>query len=91
VTIRDRLPSGWEVVGGDAVTTYDTGDGTVVEFDETVTARSGTRSVFVTVNGLADQRVGPVQYATDDDPSKGGKDWETLADSVETLFVGPSQ
>ena len=91
VMIRDRLPSDWEVVGGDAVMTYDTGDGTVVEFDETVTARSGTRSVFVTVNGLADQQVGPVQYATDDDPSRGGKDWETLADSVETLFVGPSQ
>ena len=89
VTIRDRLPSDWEVVGGDAVTTYDTGDGLVVEFDETVTARSGSRTLFVTVNGAADEQVGPVQFSAEDDPSRGGKDWETLADSVETLFVAP--
>jgi hypothetical protein len=30
-----------------------------------------------------------VQFATDDDPSKGGRDWETLADSVEMPFVAP--
>jgi len=89
VKIRDRLPSGWEVTGGDATTTYDTGDGLVVEFDETVTARSGSRSVFVTVDGTADEQVGPVQFSAEADPSRGGKDWETLADSVETLFVAP--
>ena len=89
VKIRDRLPSGWEVTGGDATTTYDTGDGLVVEFDEPVTARSGSRSVFVTVDGAADEQVGPVQFSVEADPSRGGKDWETLADSVETLFVAP--
>ena len=89
VKIRDRLPSDWEVVGGDAVTTYDTGDGLTVEFDKPVTGRSGSRTLFVTVNGAANEQVGPVQFSAEDDPSKGGKDWETLADSVETLFVAP--
>jgi len=94
VPIRDRLPAGWEVVGGDAVTTYDTGDGLRVEFDEPVGptgAGPTTRSMFVTVGGTANQQVGPVQFATDDDPSRGGKDWETLADSVGPVLVGPSQ
>ena len=94
VRVRDRLPAGWEVVGGDAVTTYDTGDGLRVEFDEPVGptgAGPTTRSMFVTVGGTANQQVGPVQFATDDDPSRGGKDWETLADSVGPVLVGPSQ
>lgn len=94
VRLRDRLPSSWEVLAGDAATTYDTGDGVRVEFDDPVEPtgnRTETRTIIVTVDGTANETVGPLAYSTDADPSRGGKDWETVADSVDTLFVGPAQ
>ena len=94
VRLRDRLPSGWSVVAGDSVSTYDTGDGLCVEFDDPVEptgAGSETRTVLVTVSGPGSPQLGPVQVATDDDPSRGGKDWETLPGTVSTSLVGPSQ
>lgn len=89
VRLRDRLPSGWTVADGDDVTTYDTGDGLRVEFDEPV-SDGGTRKLFVTVDGPGNSQIGPVQFTPDDNPSRGGKDWETVAGSVSSLFVGPS-
>ena len=94
VRLRDRLPSSWEVVGGDAHTAYDTGDGRRVEFDEPVQSTGAgpeTRTLFVSVSGNDAPQVGPIQVATDGAPSRGGKDWETMAGTVESSLVGPSQ
>ena len=94
VRLRDRLPSSWAVVGGDAHTAYDTGDGRRVEFDESVEptgAGSATRTLFVTVSGMEGPQVGPVEYSPDGEPSKGGKDWESVAGTVASSLVGPSQ
>ena len=94
VRLRDRLPSSWRVVGGDAHTAYDTGDGRRVEFDEPVEptgAGSATRTLFVTVSGVEGPQVGPVEFSAEAEPSKGGKDWETLSGTVASSLVGPSQ
>ena len=94
IRLRDRLPSGWEVVGGDPHTAYDTGDGLRVEFDNPIDptgAGSETRTLFVTVAGLDAPQVGPVQFSAETDPSRGGKDWETAAGTVRTSLIGPSQ
>ena len=94
VRLRDRLPSSWRVVGGDAHTAYDTGDGRRVEFDEPVDptgAGTETRTLFVTVSGNDAPQVGPVEFSPDSDASLGGKDWETLPGTVESSLVGPSQ
>ena len=42
--LRDRLPDGWNVVGGDDHTTYERGGSTFVEFD--ATAGAGERTTF---------------------------------------------
>ena len=94
IRLRDRLPSGWKVVGGDPHTAYDTGDGLRVEFDNSIDptgAGSETRTLFVTVAGLDAPQVGPVQFSAETDPSRGGKDWETVAGTVRTSLIGPSQ
>ena len=44
VKLRDRLPDGWNVVGGDDHTTYERGGSTFVEFD--ATAGAGERTTF---------------------------------------------
>ena len=81
-------------MGGDAHTAYDTGDGRRVEFDEPVEstgAGSATRTLFVTVGGNDAPQVGPVEFSAEEEPSKGGKDWETLSGTVASSLVGPSQ
>jgi hypothetical protein len=85
VRIRDRLPSSSEVLGGDAHTTYDTGDGLRVEFDEPVEPTGSgveSRTLVVSAGDPEGLQAGPVEVATDADPSKGGRDWDTIADTV---------
>ena len=36
-------------------------------------------------------QVGPVEFSAEEEPSKGGKDWETLPGTVQSSLVGPSQ
>lgn len=95
VRIRDRLPTAWEVVGGDPATVHDTGDGTRVEFADPVEPTGdGTtsRTLFVSVKGATGSaQIGPVQFSTAADPSLGGLDWEPLPRSVGAVVVGPSQ
>lgn len=92
VLVRTRIPSSWNVVGGDAHTVRDIGDGRMVQFSDPVEATehashdhgshdAATRTVFVEVPSGAGATgtyiVGPFEYSAD-----GGETWEPVPDST---------
>ena len=86
VRVRDRLPTRWDVVDGDAYESYEEGGTTYVEFTGPV-GEGETLSYFADVGGDTDgATVGPVEVSTD-----GGDTWRALAGTIETnVVVGAS-
>lgn len=80
VTVRDRVPSDYEVVGGDAVETYPEGVRTAVEFESGV-APGETKTLTYFVRSSEDTQgntFGPVEVSPD------GVNWLEIAGTVDT-------
>ncbi|WP_458186920.1 LVIVD repeat-containing protein [Haladaptatus sp. NG-WS-4] len=83
VHVRDRVPSEWSVVGGDAHTTYVQGGDRYVEFVGTVDGDD--RTYFAEAPNGVDETgsytFGPVEYSTD------GETWHPLPGTTEENSV----
>jgi hypothetical protein len=80
VTVRDRVPTDYEVVGGDATETYPRGVRTAVEFEtEVAPGETTTLTYFVQVGeDTGESTVGPVEVSAD------GREWAAVANTVDT-------
>ncbi|PSP77382.1 hypothetical protein BRC88_13780 [Halobacteriales archaeon QS_4_69_225] len=80
VRVRDRIPSSYEVVGGDDVETYPQGTRTAVEFTATVEPDSSkTLRYFVEVpDDAGSGAFGPVEVSPD------GREWDAVGGTVDT-------
>ena len=80
VRVRDRMPSGYEVAGGDDVETYPQGNRTAVEFATTVEpGTSETLTYFVEVpDDAGSGTFGPVEVSSD------GREWDAVGGTVDT-------
>jgi hypothetical protein len=80
VRVRDRIPSSYEVVGGDDVETYPQGNRTAVEFTTTVEPdTSETLTYFVEVpDDAGSGTFGPVEVSSD------GREWDAVGGTVDT-------
>ncbi|WP_266074815.1 hypothetical protein [Haladaptatus caseinilyticus] len=80
VLVRDRLPSEWSVVGGDAHTTHVEDDTRFVEFTESV--EDGTRTYLAeapsSLAGTQTYEFGPIEYSLD-----GGQNWIAIPDTTD--------
>ena len=80
--VRDRLPDGWEAIGGDAYDTVDAGASTFVQFDGEF-ANDETRNYFASApESTGTYTFGPSQVSPD-----GGDTWYTIPDTESTVFV----
>jgi hypothetical protein len=80
VRVRDRMPSGYEVVGGDDVETYPQGTRTAVEFTATVDpGDAATVTYFVRVpSAPGPGTFGPVEVSAD------GDEWDTVGGTTDS-------
>ena len=80
VRVRDRIPDGYEVVGGDDTETYPQGNRTAVEFTATVDpGETVTFSYFVEVPDDPDSGTfGPVEVSSD------GREWDTVGGTTDS-------
>jgi hypothetical protein len=80
VRVRDRMPSGYEVIAGDDVETYPQGNRTAVEFTATVApGDSATLTYFVTVPAdPGSGTFGPVEVSAD------GDEWDTVGGTTDS-------
>ena len=80
VHVRDRMPGGYEVVGGDDVETYQEGNRTAVEFTATVDpGDSATLTYFVEVpSDPGSGTFGPVEVSAD------GDEWRAEAGTTDS-------
>ena len=80
VRVRDRIPAGYEVVGGDEVDTYPQGNRTAVEFTATVEpGETVTYSYFVEVpDDPGSGTFGPVEVSDD------GREWDAVGGTTDS-------
>jgi len=80
VTVRDRIPAGYAVVGGDEATTYPQGVRTAVEFDaEVAPGETRTFTYFVEVgDDPGGSTFGPVEVSSD------GAEWAVVGGTTES-------
>ncbi|WP_458186922.1 M14 family zinc carboxypeptidase [Haladaptatus sp. NG-WS-4] len=80
VRVRDRIPSEWSVVGGDAHSTHVEDDTRFVEFSSSV--EDGTRTYFAEAPASLTEtntyEFGPVEYSLD-----GGKNWIAIPNTTD--------
>jgi hypothetical protein len=80
VLVRERLPNGWEHIGGEGEPVT-VGEDTFVQFGDKADA-GDSFTYFADVGGSGASTVGPVQVSAD-----GGDSWTTLGESAESVYV----
>jgi hypothetical protein len=81
VTVRDRVPEGWDALRGDYDRTVEVGGSTYLEFDDVAAGESV--SYFVDVgSSTGSYGPGPTRVSAD-----GGDTWLTVPDTTDTALV----
>jgi hypothetical protein len=85
VLVRDRLPEGWSLEGGDG-TEVQVGEDTFVEFGSATAGDSFSAGdsfrYFASAGGSGPGRFGPVHVSAD-----GGESWTTVEDSTASVYT----
>ena len=83
VTVRDRIPAGWAVIGGDSHEVYTDSGARYIEFDEPIA--DGTRTYFieapVSSENSGTYTFGPIEYVSDD------SSWRTIPETADDDVV----
>ncbi|WP_306059857.1 CocE/NonD family hydrolase [Natronococcus wangiae] len=79
--VRDRVPDGWAVVGGDAHSVREIEGATYVEFDEPLESGESRRYYAEVAEDTGTYEYGPLEY------SAAGELWAAASDTTESAVV----